>query len=238
MNNIYKKTGIYRITNKINGKSYIGKTGMNFGDRWDSHRSLLNSGKHDNPHLQRSWNKYGQNAFEFAVVEEIADPNELNEREMFYIAQYRKRGLSYNIHDGGDGGLNLGKHLSEETKRKIGEKNRVNMTGRTLGEETKQKMSKSQSRRYKEWSEQDRVDWGKKTSIYASGYRWSDEARERFSQIQKERPNGAKFTADDIRAIKNKRAAGAKLSALACEYNTSQSYISSIIHRRRWAEIT
>ena len=49
--NIYSRIGIYGIKNLINGKIYIGKTGMNFGDRWDSHRSLLNSGKHDNLHF-------------------------------------------------------------------------------------------------------------------------------------------------------------------------------------------
>lgn len=237
MKDIYKQTGIYRITNKVNGKSYIGKTGMNFGDRWDSHRSLLNAGKHDNPHLQSAWNKYGQDAFEFAVVEEVDDHDDLNEREIFYIAQFRERGLSYNIHDGGDGGVNLGKHLSDETKKKMGEKNRANMTGRTASDETRRKMSESQAKRYETWSADERSEWGKKTSIYASGYRWSDEAKERFSQMQREHPNGARFTADDIRAIRGKRAAGATLADLAGEYHTSQSYISSIVHRRRWAEI-
>ena len=43
--NIYFRIGIYGIRNLINGKIYVGKTGMNFGDRWDSHRSLLNNGK-------------------------------------------------------------------------------------------------------------------------------------------------------------------------------------------------
>ena len=55
--NIYFRIGIYGIRNLLNGKIYVGKTGMNFGDRWDSHRSLLNNGKHDNPHLQRAWDK-------------------------------------------------------------------------------------------------------------------------------------------------------------------------------------
>ena len=159
MKDIYHETGIYRITNKRNGKSYIGKTGMNFGDRWDSHRSLLNAGRHDNPHLQSAWNKYGQDAFEFAIVEIVGDPDRLNEREMFYIAQYREHGLSYNIHDGGDGGINLGKHLSDETKRKIGAKNSVNMLGRKASADTKRKMSESQIARYKDWTDEDRSEW-------------------------------------------------------------------------------
>ena len=38
--NIYFRIGIYGIRNLVNGKIYVGKTGMNFGDRWDSHRSF------------------------------------------------------------------------------------------------------------------------------------------------------------------------------------------------------
>lgn len=237
MRSKYKQTGIYRITNKINGKSYIGKTGMNFGDRWDSHRALLNAGKHDNPHLQRAWNKYGAAAFEFAIVELVSDPAELNDREIKYIADYRNLGSSYNIHDGGDGGINLGKHLSAETKQKIGSKNRAHMLGRKATDETKGKMSASQSARYALWTKEQRADWGKMTAEKASGYRWSDEAKASFAEKQRQAPNSAKFTPDDVRAIRQEREEGATLASLAEKYHTSQSYISSIIHRRRWAFI-
>ena len=115
--NIYSRIGIYGIRNLINGKIYVGKTGMNFGDRWDSHRSLLNNGKHDNPHLQRAWDKYGQDNFEFIVIEDCSI-DELSDREKYYIKKYKDVGFAYNIHDGGDEGYNLGKHLSDETKRK------------------------------------------------------------------------------------------------------------------------
>lgn len=237
MSGNYSKIGIYRITNTVNGKSYIGKTAMNFGDRWDSHRSLLNSGKHDNRHLQHAWDKYGADAFEFAVIETVDDASELNDLEIYYISDYRSRGMSYNIHNGGDGGVNLGKHLSKETKRKIGEKNKVNMLGRKASEETRQKMSKSQLTRYEAWSEADRAEWGKMSSNKASGYHWTQDAKDRFSALQQERPNGAKFTVDDIRSIRAERSAGAKLSELALKYSTTESYISSIIHRRRWANV-
>ena len=198
MKDIYKQIGIYRITNVTNGKSYIGKTGMNFGDRWDSHRSLLNSGKHDNPYLQRAWNKYGSENFEFAIIEVVENSDSLNDLEIKYIAEYRERGLSYNLHDGGDGGYNLGKHLSEETKRKIGDKNRQNMLGRKASDETRRRMSDSQKKRYESWTDEDRRAHGVMTSAAASGYRWSEEAKLAFAKNQWEKPNSAKFTADDI----------------------------------------
>lgn len=237
MKDIYKQKGIYRITNMINGKSYIGKTGMNFGDRWDSHRSLLNSGRHDNRHLQHAWNKYGCENFEFAIVEIVNDLGCLNELEMRYIAEYAAADMSYNLHPGGDGGYNLGKHLSEETKRKIGDKNRQNMLGHRHSEETKEKMSEAQIRRYSKWTDEDRKAHGRLMSEVASGYSWSEESRIAFSQKQWERPNGAKFTADDIRNIRKKYDDGASKEELASLYSTTSAYITSIIKRRRWAHI-
>lgn len=120
---------------------------MNFGDRKDCHFASLRGGYHINPHLQKSFNKYGEDNFEFIVLYQCnnnEDSNMVNELEKKYIKLYKDKKLAYNIGDGGDGGHNLGKHLSEETKRKIGDKNRINMTGRKATIETKKKMSESQ----------------------------------------------------------------------------------------------
>ena len=61
------KTGIYTITNTINGKRYIGSSKDIFA-RWIAHKGLLRRNKHQNKHLQSAWNKYGETAFEFKVV--------------------------------------------------------------------------------------------------------------------------------------------------------------------------
>lgn len=237
MSNIYKEFGIYRITNTVNGNTYIGKTGMNFGDRWDCHRAQLNGGYHDNPHLQHAWNKYGAEAFEFCVVESVEDVSLLNELEIKYIKQYRELGCCYNILDGGDGGFLLGSHLSEETKRKIGEKNRINMTGKKASEETKKKMSESQKKRYESWTDEERAEYGKKISEYASGYQWSEDSKKKFSELQKTKPNGAKYSLEQVHEIR-------RLHELE---NKSYTEISSIMDiprhavyliatYRRWAD--
>lgn len=64
------KTGIYKITNKINGKYYVGSSSY-INQRWSTHRKLLNKNKHYNPHLQNAWEKYGKESFDFIVIEEI-----------------------------------------------------------------------------------------------------------------------------------------------------------------------
>ena len=81
---IYKIKGIYGIKNKINSKVYVGKTQVSFGDRWDNHKAKLRNNKHDNSHLQHSWNKYGESLFEFSIVELCGVENLLN-REQYYI---------------------------------------------------------------------------------------------------------------------------------------------------------
>ena len=236
MNSIYSTFGIYRITNTVNGKSYIGKTGMNFGDRWDCHRAQLNGGHHDNPHLQRAWNKYGKEAFEFCVVEVVTDVAMLNELEIKYIKQYREAGKCYNILDGGDGGFLLGSHLSEETKRKIGEKNRANMLGRKLSEETRQKMSASQKKRYDNLSDEERAEHGRISSEKASGYKWSSEAKENFSRTQQTKPNGATLTVDDVHTIRylyeDEHRSFAEISQML---NIPKHNVYMIATYRRWA---
>lgn len=235
MKNIYKEIGIYRITNLVNGMSYIGKTGYSFGDRWDCHRALLNSGKHDNANLQKEWNKYGSESFEFAALEIVLDKSLLNELEIKYIREYKERELSYNIADGGDDPYWTGKHLTDEVKRKIGEKNRVNMTGKKLSDETKKKMSESQTAR--KWTDEEKQRCREKSRETNTGRVRSNETKELLRKINQENPPSAKFSPQDILDIRSKRKAGEKLSDLAAEYGSSESYISNIIHGRRWGHI-
>lgn len=62
-----KTCGIYQIINLKNKKTYIGQS-IDIKSRWIRHRYELNNNIHINPKLQRSWNKYGKNSFEFKVI--------------------------------------------------------------------------------------------------------------------------------------------------------------------------
>ena len=55
---------IYRITNKVTGQHYIGQT-VDINRRKRTHFNSLKRQDHDNPKLQASWNKYGEDNFEF-----------------------------------------------------------------------------------------------------------------------------------------------------------------------------
>lgn len=61
------KSGIYKITCMPTGKMYIGSA-LNFRKRFKDHRSLLNLGNHHSIKLQRAWNKYGKDSFNFEII--------------------------------------------------------------------------------------------------------------------------------------------------------------------------
>ena len=68
--------GIYKIINLINNKFYVGSAEI-FARRKRIHWWRLRRGDHSNAKLQAAWNKYGESAFVFAVVEEVQDKENL-----------------------------------------------------------------------------------------------------------------------------------------------------------------
>lgn len=95
--------GIYKIENKVNGKVYIGQS-VNIEKRWNAHRCELLRNAHYNEHLQRSWNKYGEDKFDFILIEECEE-TELNDKEIYWIDYYRscEEQFGYNSQIGGAG---------------------------------------------------------------------------------------------------------------------------------------
>jgi len=85
LRDIIKISGIYKIINKINGKYYVGSS-KDIWHRWFSeHKCCLRYDNHDNTHLQRSWNKHGENNFEFIIVEDGIPYNQLLLIEQKYL---------------------------------------------------------------------------------------------------------------------------------------------------------
>lgn len=145
---------IYQIINKINEHCYIGST-VNFTKRTYWHKSRLRKNKHHSPYLQRAWNKYGEDAFEFRIIEMPVSDLPLLEVEQRYLTDLKPEYNVSEIAGGGDLGpavreklsiasrgnkANLGKKFSEEHKRKIGESNKGKRIGCRASNETKLKM--------------------------------------------------------------------------------------------------
>lgn len=145
--NKYKnEIGIYKITNLINGKVYIGQTKERFQRRYWLHKWKLNSNNHDNLYLQRSWNKYGSHCFEFSVIEVLKNES-IDEKEIYWISFYRNNGECYNIQNGGQP-IALHQYIKPETRKYVGELNRKRMIGSKLSEKTKLKMSQTRRGKY------------------------------------------------------------------------------------------
>lgn len=134
-------SGIYQIVNTVNGKVYVGRS-RNIEQRFGYHRHFLREGRHDNQHLQKSWNRYGADAFKFMVVESV--PVELLQtKEQTWLDAVFATSEPYNIHTLANSPA--GKPVSDVTREKrrvnmMGNKNRL---GQAVSEETKAKMSEA-----------------------------------------------------------------------------------------------
>lgn len=109
-----KVSGIYCIENKINNKTYIGSS-KNLYQRLLKHFALLRYDKHENAHLQSAWNKYGEENFEWFILE-FCDTSILTEREQYCLDLL---GGEYNITKKVERNI-----LSKESRIKQGETRR------------------------------------------------------------------------------------------------------------------
>ena len=214
---------------------------MNFGDRRDSHFSLLRNNKHKNLHLQRAWNKYGEYSFEFVIIHELQEKEDINELEIYYINKYKELGLSYNIAPGGEGGVNLGKHLSEETKRKIGEKNRINMTGFVMPEETKKKISEEHKQAWKNLSDEEKKEKIKNFAGCNKGKKMDRDSEAYKNLVIRERTksNAAKYDIDTVRQIRylhEQESMG--YTEIANKLNMNRHTVYLIATYRRWKYVS
>jgi group I intron endonuclease len=134
---------IYKATNKINNKCYIGQTVKSLRTRKLSHINLCKNNRINN--FYNAVNKYGWNNFKWEVLCECNSKEELDEMEFHYIKQYDTYKNGYNMTLGGDKGT-YGWIPTKETRKKmsISKQNYVPWNkGKHLSEETKKKISKS-----------------------------------------------------------------------------------------------
>lgn len=109
------RSGIYKITNTVNGKFYIGSA-TDLVKRRRSHLSSLKYGRHKNEKLQRSYDKHGQHSFKFETVL-YCDAKNLIMYEQIVIDGFDPVANGYNIKP--IAGSTTGYRHSDETKAKM-----------------------------------------------------------------------------------------------------------------------
>lgn len=105
---------IYKITNLLNSKVYIGQTSKSLEERWKQHQRNLQKGiKY---HLYNAIRKYGINNFNIETIDNVKLSLDLSKKEIFWIKYYNaaNRKFGYNGTLGGEGGS-----PTKETRLKI-----------------------------------------------------------------------------------------------------------------------
>ena len=107
--------GVYYICNNFTGQYYIGQT-IDINRRRKEHLNDLRKNKHENAHLQHSYNKYGEKYFTFKIIIQCSK-DKLNFYEKYYIQLYDSEKNGFNMNEGGQ--TTTGYRFTEEVKQKI-----------------------------------------------------------------------------------------------------------------------
>jgi len=231
------RSGIYSITNKKDGKRLIGST-KNFENRVRYHRHLLRKNKHDNPKVQNAWNKHKEENFFFEFIEDV-ELDLLLEVEQSYLDDIfiHKKYEAYNLNPFSNRGPDLtGRIMPEEHKQKIS----AALAGTPRSPETRAKISQShmgitpspEARERMSEAKKGSTPWNKGGSSWAKGQKFSDEHKKKMSETARAQRIGAKITLEQQAELLEKYATGDySQSALAKEYNLTQSGVSRLIKR-------
>lgn len=235
--------GIYCIENKINHMKYIGQS-ISISKRWAEHKRDLRKSKHTNDHLQKAWDRYGENSFIFSVLE-ICDRNLLNEREIYWVDTYdsMSKHLGYNIATPGDAPMRS-RHHSVLSKGKMSKSKKGNCSGENNGfygkkhsKETLDKISKSLVGKLV----------GDKNPMYGkispmSGKKMSSESRKKMrdhhADFRGEKHPKAKLSESDVKRIISLILNGYSRKDIAIKYKVSKSCIDGIGGHKSWTHLT
>lgn len=125
-------SGVYQIVNIVNGHMYIGSS-KNILKRWKRHIWALSNKRHHSIYLQRAYNLYPKESFEFSVIKEV-DKSKLFEYEEYYINKLRPE---YNLGSVG-GGDTISNHPNLENIKKK-HKERAKARYAAMSQEDKEK---------------------------------------------------------------------------------------------------
>lgn len=221
-------SGIYKITNKINNKIYIGQS-QNIFSRWAEHRY---EAKTNMKPLYKAMRKYGIENFIFEIIEEC-EIEKLNDREVYWIKYYDSYNKGYNLTPGGD--------YSSKTQRIVSNEDVINIRKRRLNTETFSDVYKDYT--YLNESTFKNVWQGVSyTDIYVEGF--TKENLEYVTKIAKRKESAkrqnSKMTEELVLQIRVDKKNGMKRKDAYIKYQnyfTSIGGFDSIWYNQRWKEI-
>ena len=181
-------SGIYRIMCVPTGRLYIGSA-ISLQSRWRVHLHGLRQNKHHSITLQRAFNKYGESAFAFEVIELVLPPF-LIAREQHYLDTLQPFG-SKGFNTDRIAGSRYGSTVSPEAREKL----RLANLGRKDSEETIRK--RAESGKGRTHSKETRA----KISTLKMGHTVSDEAREHMRAAQLGKKQSAEHLEKRRRAL-------------------------------------
>jgi group I intron endonuclease len=205
--------GVYRISNKLSGRYYIGYS-TNIERRFTTHRYKLKNNCHDNIFLQRAYNLDGEDKFEYDIIHICDTEEEAKEIELQYLTDLSIRDMLYNLNYNNSGGDLLthhpekeairekiiqsykekngmyGKTHTEEVKKKNSDikKGNTNFKGRKHTEESKQKMSEIRKNK----------NTGEENSFFGKHHSEETKQKIREKNIGNMPPNNKEITIDDF----------------------------------------
>lgn len=114
---------IYKVKNIINKKIYIGKTTNTLQERKKSHEKKAKY--KPKTHFHRALKKYGNDNFEWEILQTANNAEDLNQLEQTYIKKYNSYKEGYNMTNGGEGGDTISNKSYEEKKNQGAKKGNI-----------------------------------------------------------------------------------------------------------------
>lgn len=225
------KSGIYKITNLLNNKCYIGSA-IDIKHRWKVHQRFLKNSKHHSILLQRAYDKYGKENFKYEIIDYVSSPKNLIKYEQLWLNEVKPE---YNVCK--NAGSCLGVKRSEEVKNKLSEskKNSPYTTnqiehmaslkrGTHLSDEQKKQISERHKGKKMRPRTNEEIENCRKAAI------------KRFEGQKLENHPNAKLTWDIVRNIRKEKLKGFSLSLLAEKYNVKRAAIWKVVKNYSWIE--
>ena len=147
-------SSVYRITNQITNKSYIGWTSQSIEVRWKQHKKAADKNK-DNRPFYNALRKYGHACWIVELLEQVSTGKIAKEKEIEYIDYYKTYDFGYNATRGGDGNNGIQMSAESNSARSIAlkgkSKNYDRMAGKKHTIESRKKISEAHTGMKKPW---------------------------------------------------------------------------------------